>query len=39
MLKTERIKKEIDILPKDMLEEVEKFIKNLKNRKKAGDYL
>jgi DNA-binding transcriptional regulator/RsmH inhibitor MraZ len=35
MLKTEKIKKEIDILPKDMLEEVEKFIKNLKSRKKT----
>lgn len=36
MLKTEKIKKEIDILPKDMLEEVEKFIKNLKSRKKTA---
>jgi len=36
MLKTEKIKQELDILPTDMLEEVEKFIKNLKTAKKAG---
>lgn len=36
MLKTEKIKEEIDILPKDMLNEVERFIKNLKSRKKAA---
>ncbi|HAK89686.1 MAG: hypothetical protein A2077_00530 [Nitrospirae bacterium GWC2_46_6] len=36
MIKTEKIKKEIDILPKDMLEEVERFIKNLKGRKKRA---
>jgi DNA-binding transcriptional regulator/RsmH inhibitor MraZ len=36
MLKTEKIKKEIDILPKDMLKEVERFIKNLKSRKKTA---
>jgi hypothetical protein len=36
MLKTEKIKKEIDILPADMLDEVEKFIKNLKVHKKIG---
>jgi len=35
MLKVEKIKKEIDILPADMLDEVEKFIKNLKTRKKT----
>ena len=35
MLKTQKIKKEIDILPYDMLEEVEKFIKKLKARKKV----
>lgn len=34
MLKAEKIKKEIDVLPFDMLTEVEKFIKNLKTRKK-----
>ena len=34
MLKTEKIKKEIDILPNDMLAEVEEFIKSLKARKK-----
>lgn len=34
MLKAEKIKKEIDVLPFDMLTEVEKFIKNLKPRKK-----
>ena len=36
MLKTEKIKKEIDILPADLLEEVERFIKNLKVHRKAG---
>ncbi|MBI4685822.1 MAG: hypothetical protein HY755_11580 [Nitrospirae bacterium] len=36
MLKAEKIKKEIDILPAAMLDEVEKFIKNLKPRKKNG---
>lgn len=35
MLKTERLKKEIEILPKDMLDDVEKFIKNLKAHKKT----
>ena len=35
MLKTQRIKKEIDILPYDMLEEVEKFIQKLKTRRKV----
>ena len=34
MLKTQRIKKEIDVLPYDMLDEVESFIKKLKARKK-----
>lgn len=34
MPKAEKIKKEIDILPADMLEEVEKFIKSLKTRKR-----
>jgi len=33
MLKTQRIKKEIDVLSYDMLDEVEKFIKKLKARK------
>ena len=36
MLKAEKIKKKIDILPTDMLNEVEKFIKRLKPRKKNG---
>jgi len=36
MLKTEKIKKEIDLLPGEMLDQVEKFIKNLKSGKKAG---
>ena len=36
MLKAEKIKKEIDILPTNMLNEVEKFIKSLKTRKKNG---
>ncbi len=36
MLKAEKIKKEIDILPTDMLNEVEKFIKSLRPRKKNG---
>lgn len=35
MLKTQRIKKEIDVLSYDMLDEVEKFIKKLKARKKV----
>lgn len=34
MLKTEKIKKEIDILPIDMLDELEGFIKKLRSRKK-----
>jgi len=34
--KAEKIKREIDILPADMLDEVEKFIKSLKTRKKNG---
>lgn len=36
MPKTEKIKKEIDILSSDMLEEVENFIRNLKTRKKTS---
>ncbi len=36
MIKAEKIKKTIDILPSDMLDEVEKFIKSLKKRKKTG---
>jgi len=36
MLKTEKIKKEIDALPVEILDEVEKFIKNLKVVKKTG---
>ena len=36
MIKAEKIKKEIDFLPKDMLDEVESFIKNLKARKKIS---
>lgn len=36
MLKAEKIKKEIDILPSDMLDEVEKFIRSLKPRKRNG---
>jgi hypothetical protein len=36
MLKAEKIKKEIDILPTDMLDEIEKFIKSLKMRKKTS---
>ena len=35
MLKAEKIKKEIDILSNEMLDEVEKFISNLKTRKKT----
>lgn len=35
MLKSERIKKEIEILPSEMLDEVEKFIRNLKTHKKT----
>lgn len=35
MLKTEKIKKEIDLLPADMLDALEQFIKNLKTGKKA----
>ncbi|HAP66719.1 MAG TPA: hypothetical protein DCQ99_02660 [Nitrospinae bacterium] len=34
MLKSERIKKEIEILPSEMLDEVERFIKSLKTHKK-----
>ncbi len=36
MLKAEKIKKEIDVLPANMLSEVEKFIQSLKTRKKNG---
>lgn len=36
MLKAEKIKKEIDFLPTTMLDDVEKFIKELKTRKKNG---
>jgi hypothetical protein len=36
MIKAEKIKKEIDILPSDMLNEIEKFIKSLKTRKKTA---
>ena len=36
MLKTQKLKNEIDVLPLDMLDEVEKFIRNLKSRKKAA---
>ncbi|MBI4691185.1 MAG: hypothetical protein HY754_13120 [Nitrospirae bacterium] len=36
MLKAEKIKKEIDFLPIDMLDEVEEFIRTLKPRKKNG---
>ena len=36
MLKAEKIKKEIDVLPTAMLDDVEKFIKGLKTRKKNG---
>lgn len=36
MLKTEKLKKEIDVLPLDMLDEVAKFIRNLKSRKKSA---
>lgn len=35
MLKAEKIKREIDILSHDMLDELEKFIRNLKTRKKT----
>ena len=35
MLKAEKIKKEIDILSNEMLDEVEKFISNLKTREKT----
>ena len=35
MLKSERIKKEIEILPSEMLDEVEKFIRGLKAHKKT----
>jgi len=35
MLKTEKIKHEIDLLPDDMLNQVEDFIKNLRTRKKT----
>ena len=36
MFKAEKIKKEIDILPVNMLNEVERFIQSLKTRKKNG---
>lgn len=36
MLKTERIKKQIDILPEAMLDEIERLIFKLKTSKKAG---
>ena len=36
MLKTEKIKKEIDVLPADMLNELERFIKSLKARKRVS---
>lgn len=36
MIKAEKIKKEIDILPVNMLNEVEEFIQSLKTRKKNG---
>jgi len=36
MIKTEKIKKEIDLLPGELLDQVEKFIKDLKSAKKAG---
>jgi predicted nucleic acid-binding protein len=36
MLKAEKIKKEIDILSSEMLDEVEKFISKLKTRKKTA---
>ena len=36
MLKAEKIKKEIDVLPTAMLDDVEKFIQGLKTRKKNG---
>ncbi len=36
MIKAEKIKKEIDILPVNMLNEVEGFIQSLKTRKKNG---
>ena len=36
MIKAEKIKKEIDILPVNMLNEVERFIQSLKTRKKNG---
>lgn len=35
MLKTEKIKHEIDLLPDDMLNQVEDFIKTLRIRKKT----
>jgi len=36
MMKTERIKKTIDILPSEMLDEVEKFLTSIKTRKKTA---
>lgn len=36
MLKTERIKKQIDILPEDMLDEIERLINKLKTSEKTG---
>ena len=36
MIKAEKIKKEIDILPVNMLNEVGRFIQSLKTRKKNG---
>lgn len=36
MLKTEKIKKQIDVLPIEMLNEVERFIRSLKTRKKVS---
>lgn len=35
MLKTERIKKQIDILPEDMLDELERLINKLKTSEKT----
>lgn len=35
MLKSEKIKKEIDILPSEMLDKVEEFIRSLKAHKKT----
>jgi hypothetical protein len=36
MIKAEKIKKEIDILPVNMLNKVERFIQSLKTHKKNG---